>query len=997
MDDTLKTKPVDKALHSTVSASAQTITDGDDNTSLTVSSVLEKTVKELSQKQNNINTDVFFLNGKEYKNVKCLSETSSEAQVFLVEKNGIKYVLKLYYPNYKAKHKVVKTILNFDFEMIMHVYDYGKIYLNGTHRDFELVEYLEGGTLNDYKLNNDFDQFRRIALQAAAALAYCHNALLIHKDIKPGNYFFRDEEHTQLVLGDFGISSLCKDDIDLENHHTSQARTPAYAAPEIYTDVIDGEVVISPASDYYSLGLTLFTLWVGRNPLSNNERVMMRQKSDGLLPHINELPERVRMIVQGLTAVNSHTRWTYLEVERWFKGENVKVDTSSPTLKYKNFIVDPEHNLVAENVYSLVPMLYDNQKLGMDYLYNHRISKWLSDCGNTKLNVAIDDIISHRYPADKKAGLMAALFTMDTNFPYYDIHQEPCGDIHSLALTLIRNSKEYSLQLKNPNDPLFVYIETHTNCDVQRLRSYFTDGKIESRIAILRTVYEIDAEIPFLANYPSSTVKEISHSFGECDCSEDDWQSLFDGRLLSWMYSHSNPAACESLRIFCEGRKYSKAVAYEALYNIDRESAFDLLDADTPKKIGSIFNEVLHTCQHSTDDEFREAIADYVDQDGRWMYYAQLHGWMKMCNETRSCFDLNSEENKERLGYYDIKTAAYRFCRILGEIPTYILPSGVTLLGNGSLSKRYLRDIRAEIRLGNLSKWLTVFYHEDPTNDFSEPYSYEHELEKYLMKLGEYDISFNFYKRFVDAKSNTEQMITDSHKHWNKLKKTVKLWRSTFITASIIWLLLFFVLGISNKTFFVEHIYWAVAMPVGICTMIMIAFRSYLRGYGILISLCFGLLGIVSAVLMTAILKWLYALSPMAMNTGIVIFTFGYVAIGMATGQSKTNDTDTDDMQAALENDDIKTSLLEPLYYTFKTKSTNYKGSKFGALEDITNQVTSATSSAVIHFRLWTAFLIVIIMEIMIYSPKALNVKNPDFGSLKNQYHQLIHQIKDTK
>ena len=60
----------------------------------------------------------------------------------------------------------------------------------------------------EVKKVNDEDEFRRIALQCAAALEYCHNNNIIHKDIKPSNFFFRDKNKTEVVLGDFGISSV---------------------------------------------------------------------------------------------------------------------------------------------------------------------------------------------------------------------------------------------------------------------------------------------------------------------------------------------------------------------------------------------------------------------------------------------------------------------------------------------------------------------------------------------------------------------------------------------------------------------------------------------------------------------------------------------------------------------------------------------------------------------------------------------------------------------
>ena len=348
----------------------------------------------------------FNLKGDIYERVRTLSENSGEAQVFLVKRQGEEdmFVLKVYYPNFSINKKLLQTVRSFQFEMIVELFDYGKTYVEGKHRYYELMEYLKGGTLRDLRLEGDFNRFRRLALQSASALAYCHYHGVLHKDIKPTNYFFRDEAQTELVLGDFGISALREN--GAETFRTTQARTPIYAAPEMYTDVIDGEVEITEAADYYSLGITLFALWLGENPMSSNERIMMKQKSEGRLPRLGELPEKVKQLVQGLTAVNQVSRWGYEQVERWFKGEDVPVDLSSPFLQYKSFIVDPDKNLVADNVHELVPMLAEREQLGINYLYNGRLVNWLENSGNAKLSELLKDIIINKFPVDKKAGLV---------------------------------------------------------------------------------------------------------------------------------------------------------------------------------------------------------------------------------------------------------------------------------------------------------------------------------------------------------------------------------------------------------------------------------------------------------------------------------------------------------------------------------------------------------------------------------------------------------------
>ena len=733
--------------------------------------------------------DFFVLKGVKYRNKQCLSESSGEAQVYLVERDGEEYVLKIYYPTFNINKKMLQAIYNFKFEMVVTLIDYGKVYVDGKSRNYELMEYLRGGSLADYHLNGDINKFRRIALQAAAALAYCHGNNILHKDVKPSNLFFRDEEHTEVVLGDFGISSMLENDGKL--HQTTQARTPIYAAPEMYSDVIDGVVEVTPAADFYSLGITLMYVWLGGNPMSSNERVMMRQKSEGRLPRLNELPERVKMIIQGMTVVNPLNRWGYDQVEKWFEGESPEVDLSSPFLKYKSFIVDPDRNLVADNIHELVPMLLENEKLAIGYLYNGRISSWLEQCGNDKLSTIVKDIVVNKYPVDQHAGLMAAVYMMEPTYPYKDIKGNLCDDVHGVAISLLSYIKEYGMLLVNPNDTLYQYLESHTKCNIDRLRSYFTQSEtFDAKVAVMRLVFEIDPEIPLLSRFPSSSLKDIVRTFGKEQLNEDEWHSLTDGRLLSWMYSHEDKMACESLRILTRNQSYSEALAYKVLYNLDRNAAYDLRNADTPQKVGELLNERLKNLEHADEDEFKKQMSDIIDLNGRFSYFAQLHGWSEVLNEANRCFDFNSEENKERLGAYDAKTAVYRFCKILGVTPTYVLADGTELKDGRNIHSHDYAQIRNEMRNGSFTQWLSAFYHEDPFADFTEEYAYEHTLEEWLNALGKIDSHQTFYKRFVNAREETSHRIHNVRSGWERAKGKEKIWRMAFYSLSALWILM---------------------------------------------------------------------------------------------------------------------------------------------------------------------------------------------------------------
>ena len=57
--------------------------------------------------------NLYKLNNKEYRLIKKISDSTSEAQIFLMERNGKKSVLKYFYPFVKPKIDLIKKIRKF--------------------------------------------------------------------------------------------------------------------------------------------------------------------------------------------------------------------------------------------------------------------------------------------------------------------------------------------------------------------------------------------------------------------------------------------------------------------------------------------------------------------------------------------------------------------------------------------------------------------------------------------------------------------------------------------------------------------------------------------------------------------------------------------------------------------------------------------------------------------------------------------------------------------
>ena len=911
--------------------------------------------------------NVFSLKGVDYEEVTCLSDNSGEAQVYLVEREGKQYVLKLYYPNFDINKKLLQLVRSFQFEMIVDLLDFGRTYKDGKNRYYELMEYLKGGTLKDIRINGDFNRFRRLALQAAAALAYCHKNHLLHKDVKPTNYFFRDEAQQELVLGDFGISSI--QETEGKSFRTTQARTPIYAAPEMYTDVIDGVVEITFAADFYSLGMTLFTLWLGESPMSSNERAMMKQKNEGRLPRLNELPDKVKQLIQGLTSVNQQTRWGYDEVERWFKGEDVAVDISSPFLRYKSFVVDPERNLIAENVKELVPMLIDNEQLATNYLYSGRIVQWLESSGNVKLATVIKDILTNRYPTDQKAGYIASCFAMDPTIKYIDVNGRECEDATSIVLTLLTNQEKYALLLLNPNDALFLWLEAREMGDVTRLRSYFQPD-VDGKISVFRMVYELDPSIPFLTHLPSSSITEIVHDFGYEKVREEDWHALCDGRLLSWLYSHADMGVCEAVKQLTLGAEYSQTLAYKVLYRLAPDISYDLREANSPEKIGTLLAYDLVQNQNATEEQLKALANEYIDPNERFHFYAKQQGWLRLVAEADSCFNLTSDENRERLSAYDLRTALYRFCRILGGKPVYFLPNGVSLTDGREVDSKKHPQIKTEMRNGAFMQWMSVFYHEDPNQSFSEEYSYERELEKWVMKLGELDPQNLFFRRFSKAIEETKSRVNMVRDEWLSARYKELSFKFGFYGLTGLWMLLVLIFGLEDRSYLFKHHLFTLIFPLGGMTGLIIAVRAYFRGYGAFVAMLFGSIGLLSAYATFFLLRAVETHVPSLFHLAVLLLTVVYFFVAWYTDLSREHKTDTKFINDALKREDIKSTLLEPLYYTFKTKSSRYKSSHFSVLDEVDDHIHSLSGESVIHYILWSLFTIVMICELFLLSPQ---------------------------
>lgn len=162
----------------------------------------------------------------------------------------------------KRLRKEVMTSNRLSHENILRVHVYEE---DGDHA-FLVMERLSGPNLLEALFDTEdellpLDQVLRIAADVCPALDFAHDRGVVHRDIKPANLMYDDESgEPRVKVTDFGIAARVRDTMTRLTG-VEPSGTLSYVAPEILRGKEAG-----PASDQYSLAVTLYELLTGDPP-----------------------------------------------------------------------------------------------------------------------------------------------------------------------------------------------------------------------------------------------------------------------------------------------------------------------------------------------------------------------------------------------------------------------------------------------------------------------------------------------------------------------------------------------------------------------------------------------------------------------------------------------------------------------------------------------------------------------------------------------------------
>ena len=971
------------------------------------------------------------LEGELY-SVDKLIGNGGEAEVYVVSSAKGKFALKLYRRGNGVSKDILKRLERLKGKAaVVDILESGTVNLDGTDRGYVLMPLCKDGSVAGYDLRKDADAILRITTMTARNLSELHKVGLLHKDVKPENILYTDKASGLVVLSDFGIADILGEDGSV---NTPQSRTVIYAAPELYANTTRiGDVtyaIMTAASDYYALGMSVLSLWMGDSEFRKKEPELVKLKIQGKLPVPDDMPEPLRTITRGLLVGKPENRWSYDEIRRTLEGENVPVVEDAEVLR---IVFDSGKDKIAHTVKELAQFMMEDQALGTAYLYKGKISAWISRV-MPEMEVKLNDIVERIYPKNQLAGLYAAALALDPQLPFYNRNGNVCVNVNKL----LNGEGNLGSNLSDRNNPVYLYCEA-------RQGKKETEGIYSRTCAALKDSFGYAKSVIVWGIYDRKYFRTLQgkktgkeEKFTEVDCynitdvvrfcsehrvvadedkqflcslgfaemvrvfSEKDADRLLQVRkgikdyemLYRLVIQTINPAADISLitdpkdpNYAMDGESIGLLInvafcAYRCVFDSERDKMY--------KDWYSDINPYSGMCPASLADLLLKSFqGDYKDSYLHKFFLSKGDRFAAQDKWVAYCTDYDSADNAGKSGPYNEDIAMMKAAEGLADGAFFYFPaSGETVYDLDDLNKIKADEIREALDFYALDAWFAVKLQENPKRDLSKRLTYERFTVKYLKLIGKYDKDDENFKRYNKAMTAVG---------WHQLPPPVLLLGLLEkIAAVAVWLvpclamLLMLVIGAIDYPVLDnvgKSVYWVWGGGIVFPLLLNIFFynRSYDRN---LFTYIFRF--IVGTVAVYFLCKWFLGKYIIYVTIAAVV-----AAILWFAKQMFSRDEGASELRKMWNPDEDQT-ILEPLHYAYDLAEDEFVSSLFGNekfyrskyLKSLLHKLKHLVLAAVTTFLL--LFPIAFIPKIG--DTEKITENHPKIGNTINKLTEKIHE-----
>ncbi len=255
------------------------------------------------------------------KNFICMSTRSTT--VLCETPNGRTYRLKIYNGQHCITGDIQKKTKAVAVKGVIVPVDFGEF---GGY-PFSVYQNADGTDASKYPISMDV-LVRKIIPQLAFVMNQYHRNRILLRDVSPEHVLYRVQEQ-QIAYCGFNNMAVLPDKATITKAK-GYGQHLSFIAPEV------PKYGYSTCSDYYSLGVTILSMMLGRNPmLSMKWDEIQRCLMKGIVPGIDikqlrhtsydlySEEDKVMYLVLGLMLPNPYERWGYREIRCWCNNQQI--------------------------------------------------------------------------------------------------------------------------------------------------------------------------------------------------------------------------------------------------------------------------------------------------------------------------------------------------------------------------------------------------------------------------------------------------------------------------------------------------------------------------------------------------------------------------------------------------------------------------------------------------------------------------------------------------
>ena len=380
----------------------------------------------------------------------------------------------------------------------------------------------------------NFEKFKSLVLSLVSGCEALKSYNLTHRAIRMDNIFFKDEECSELILGDCAAS------------FPALYQPNAYETQESILCLPQGRGQGSSSDDIYAAGVFLLGIVLEHeiSPKCSGpelQRLKLKKGSLSVLSNGEKIPNQYLPLLKGMLEDNQESRWNSGQIYNYLEGKSPTFSTEASDRSMRALNIGGEKYYTAKSV--ALAML-ENPADGLAVIKNGKLLEWIKNgLENEKLHNKVERLIS----ADKESGenrllLPQVCIYLDYNLPIKcdTVYVFPSGLPKAIFHCLKTGRSLDSFYQVLSGDLIKIWYQEqpylHAPTNSNEFRVYL--NRNDYGYGIDRIMYDFDDDLPCTSpligkefvNTPSKLLKALDSNY-----SENKEDKPFDKNIIAYL------------------------------------------------------------------------------------------------------------------------------------------------------------------------------------------------------------------------------------------------------------------------------------------------------------------------------------------------------------------------------------------------------------------------------------------------------------------------------